>query len=213
MCAACFSRGKACYYCVTGGMRVREILISFGILAACCLVLIVAQFTGDPRPALADSLSTPAAVAEVAEPAATVQLAQSAADLLDPSTETDPAMTPANSAPDNLITTDSGLQYVDVVEGTGAMPQPGQRVTVHYTGTLENGTQFDSSRDRGRPFSFNIGVGQVIKGWDEGVMTMRVGGQRQLIIPPELGYGSRGAGGVIPPNAKLLFDVELISLG
>lgn len=191
----------------------REILISFGILAACCIVLIVAQFTGDQHSALADSLPIPAETVAIAEPAAAVQLAQSAADLTTPPTETDPSMTPADSTPDNLITTDSGLQYVDVVEGTGAMPQPGQRVTVHYTGTLENGTQFDSSRDRGRPFSFNIGVGQVIKGWDEGVMTMRVGGQRQLVIPPELGYGSRGAGGVIPPNAKLLFDVELISLG
>jgi peptidylprolyl isomerase len=83
-----------------------------------------------------------------------------------------------------LTTTDSGLQYRDIVEGTGAMPQPGQRVTVHYTGTLEDGTQFDSSRDRGRPFSFKVGVGQVIKGWDEGVGSMRVGGRRQLVIPP-----------------------------
>jgi peptidylprolyl isomerase len=114
---------------------------------------------------------------------------------------------------ETLVTTDSGLQYVDITEGTGAMPQAGQRVTVHYTGTLEDGTKFDSSRDRGRPFTFQIGVGQVIKGWDEGVSTMRVGGQRKLVIPAELGYGSRGAGGVIPPNATLIFDVELLRIG
>lgn len=112
----------------------------------------------------------------------------------------------------NAVTTPSGLKYVELKEGTGATPQPGQTVEVHYVGTLENGTQFDSSRDRGQPFSFKIGVGQVIKGWDEGLSTMKVGGRRQLIIPPELGYGARGAGGVIPPNATLLFDVELLGV-
>ncbi|WP_017301062.1 FKBP-type peptidyl-prolyl cis-trans isomerase [Nodosilinea nodulosa] len=188
----------------------REILISLGILAVCCMVLLVAQFTGSQPEAIASNLDR----TEVAEAADTLsqpslQLAQAAADLA-------PDVTPEATAPmteETLVTTDSGLQYVDVVEGTGAMPQPGQRVTVHYTGTLEDGTKFDSSRDRGRPFSFQIGVGQVIKGWDEGVGTMRVGGQRKLIIPPELGYGSRGAGGVIPPNATLLFDVELLRIG
>ncbi len=94
----------------------------------------------------------------------------------------------------------------------GVTPQPGQTVEVHYTGTLEDGTKFDSSRDRNQTFKFKIGIGQVIKGWDEGVMTMKVGGQRQLIIPPDLGYGARGAGGVIPPNATLLFDVQLIGV-
>lgn len=111
-----------------------------------------------------------------------------------------------------MTKTPSGLSYTDVVVGTGASPKAGQRCTVHYTGTLENGTKFDSSRDRNQPFTFTIGQGQVIKGWDEGVSTMKVGGRRNLVIPAELGYGARGAGGVIPPNATLLFDVELLSV-
>ena len=108
------------------------------------------------------------------------------------------------------VTTDSGLKYEDIVVGTGASPQRGHQVTVHYTGTLEDGTKFDSSLDRGQPFTFQIGLGRVIKGWDEGVLTMKVGGKRKLVIPPQLGYGARGAGGVIPPNATLVFDVELL---
>jgi len=107
--------------------------------------------------------------------------------------------------------TPSGLQYIDEVEGTGVSPQPGQIVQVHYTGTLENGTKFDSSVDRRQPFEFPIGVGRVIKGWDEGVMTMKVGGKRKLVIPAELGYGSRGIG-PIPPNSTLIFDVELLAV-
>jgi len=113
---------------------------------------------------------------------------------------------------DNVVTTPSGLKYIDIQEGTGATPKAGQRVVVHYTGTLEDGTKFDSSRDRNQPFDFKLGAGQVIKGWDEGLSTMKVGGRRQLIIPPELGYGARGAGGVIPPNATLVFDVELLRI-
>lgn len=110
-----------------------------------------------------------------------------------------------------VISTDSGLQYIDIVEGTGNSPKQGDRVRVHYTGTLENGTKFDSSVDSNKPFEFQIGVGQVIPGWDEGVMSMKVGGKRKLVIPPQLGYGARGIG-PIPPNATLLFDVELLEV-
>ncbi|HYD76421.1 FKBP-type peptidyl-prolyl cis-trans isomerase [Ramlibacter sp.] len=113
-----------------------------------------------------------------------------------------------------MITTPSGLQYEDTAPGTGAEARPGQHVHVHYTGWLyENGAagaKFDSSRDRNDPFAFSLGAGMVIKGWDEGVAGMKVGGKRTLIIPPQLGYGARGAGGVIPPNATLKFDVELL---
>lgn len=112
----------------------------------------------------------------------------------------------------NTNTTPSGLKYIDEVVGTGASPKNGKRVTVHYTGRLADGKKFDSSHDRNKPFAFAIGVGQVIKGWDEGVLTMKVGGKRKLIIPANLGYGARGAGGVIPPNAELHFDVELLSV-
>src|SRR5947209_4499826 len=112
----------------------------------------------------------------------------------------------------DVPTTASGLSYEDEVEGTGPSPQPGQTAVVHYTGWLTDGTKFDSSRDRGQPFSFPIGQGRVITGWDEGVATMKTGGKRKLTIPPDLGYGARGAGGVIPPNATLIFDVELLEI-
>jgi peptidylprolyl isomerase len=115
-----------------------------------------------------------------------------------------------------MTKTESGLQYRDVKEGTGAQPKTGQTCVVHYTGWLwennEKGKKFDSSKDRGDMFSFPVGEGRVIKGWDEGVSTMKVGGKRELLIPPDLGYGARGAGGVIPPNATLFFEVELFEV-
>jgi peptidylprolyl isomerase len=171
----------------------KEILISFGITAIAVLVLVIAQFTTNSVPeAIASNQSTQS----------------------DKSVEI--SMTPANPKPpasnSEIITTASGLKYQEITVGTGATPKQGNKVTVHYIGTLENGTKFDSSRDRNRPFDFDLGVGQVIKGWDEGLSTMKVGGRRILTIPPELGYGSRGASGVIPPNATLIFDVELLKV-
>ena len=184
----------------------REILISFGVLVACCAVLLVAQFS-DNEGAIAGRASDAPAGIEQTE----TLVAQSASDLMDDSG--DEAMAGDAASAENVVTTDSGLQYVVIEEGDGASPQAGQRVFVHYVGTLEDGTKFDSSRDRGRPFDFKIGQGQVIKGWDEGVGDMKVGDRRKLIIPPDLGYGARGAGGVIPPNATLIFDVELLRIG
>lgn len=112
-----------------------------------------------------------------------------------------------------IVTTPSGLQYEDIVVGEGAEPIQGRAVSVHYTGTFEDGSKFDSSRDRGQAFSFTLGVGMVIKGWDEGVATMKVGGRRMLTIPGNLAYGERGFPGAIPPNATLIFDVELLKVG
>ncbi|HLN62275.1 MAG TPA: FKBP-type peptidyl-prolyl cis-trans isomerase [Symbiobacteriaceae bacterium] len=111
-----------------------------------------------------------------------------------------------------METTASGLQYEEIQVGTGVQPKKGDVVQVHYTGWLTNGTKFDSSRDRGEPFEFKLGAGRVIKGWDEGVASMKVGGKRKLVLPPDLAYGSRGAGGVIPPNAELVFEVELLGI-
>jgi peptidylprolyl isomerase len=124
------------------------------------------------------------------------------------------AAAPAGAQP--VTTTSTGLGIIDTKVGTGPSPQPGQTVVVHYTGWLyeggKKGKKFDSSLDRGEPFEFPLGKGQVIAGWDEGVATMKVGGKRTLIIPPSLGYGASGAGGVIPPNATLIFDVELLKV-
>lgn len=167
----------------------KEILISFSITVVAILVLVIAQFNTSTQ-AIASTTQSPTQTQ-------TVQI----------------SMTPTNpSADSETVTTASGLKYKEITVGTGATPQKGNKVTVHYIGTLQDGSKFDSSRDRNRPFDFNLGVGQVIKGWDEGLSTMKVGGRRILTIPPDLGYGSRGAGGVIPPNATLIFDVELLKV-
>jgi peptidylprolyl isomerase len=126
-----------------------------------------------------------------------------------------PGLAPAQPA-QKPMTTSSGLQVVDTKVGAGATPRAGQTAVVHYTGWLSDngrkGKKFDSSVDRNEPFEFPLGQGRVIKGWDEGVATMKIGGKRTLIVPPQLGYGARGAGGVIPPNATLIFDVELLGV-
>ncbi|MFM6131339.1 MAG: FKBP-type peptidyl-prolyl cis-trans isomerase [Sphaerospermopsis kisseleviana] len=179
----------------------REIFISFGIIVACSLLLLTAYFFSPDgkTEAIAGELPTSLQQSSLKS--------ENAPNLDIKSAKKQDTMTS-----ENIVTTPSGLKYIDLEEGQGETPTKGQTVVVHYTGTLEDGTKFDSSRDRNSPFSFKIGVGQVIKGWDEGVGSMKVGGRRQLIIPPELGYGSRGAGGVIPPNATLIFDVELLSV-
>lgn len=119
---------------------------------------------------------------------------------------------PGEATTNETQTTKSGLQFIDLTVGSGDSPETGKKVSVHYTGWLTSGKKFDSSLDRDSPFTFVIGFGQVIKGWDEGVATMKVGGKRKLIIPAELGYGKRGAGAIIPPNAELVFDVELLGV-
>lgn len=177
----------------------REILISLGVMVACAALVLFAQFANNNPPTAIASPQTTQVAMNTGKPAATPK-----------PTTTNKPMTDAAKTPET--TTASGLKYQDVQVGTGASPATGQTVEVHYTGTLEDGTKFDSSRDRGQTFKFQIGVGQVIKGWDEGVGSMKVGGRRNLIIPPNLGYGERGAGGVIPPNATLLFDVELVGV-
>ena len=172
----------------------KEILVSLGLMLGCGILILVFQFAVRTPDATADSILPAESVAVVTQstPAASNSIAM--------------------DNQENQITTASGLKYVEIAQGKGETPAKGQTVSVHYTGTLENGKKFDSSRDRNSAFEFQIGEGQVIKGWDEGLSTMKVGGRRKLIIPANLGYGARGAGDVIPPNATLIFDVELLKI-
>ena len=210
----------------------RDILISSAVCLACLLVAFVSQLVAPSTVVAAASApqATLEAIARPSAPAAASQAVQAPFELdpddPNPLLFTMAPQTPAGdgdllasaaslggdlSAPKERMTP-SGLRITDLEVGSGAEAIAGQTVTVHYRGTLTNGEQFDASYGRG-PFSFRLGGGQVIKGWDEGVAGMKVGGKRRLVIPPDLGYGSRGAGGVIPPDATLIFEVELLKVG
>ncbi len=178
----------------------REILISLGVVVACVVILLAAQFNAPKSEAIAAELITKPTIADIVSNIVVKETTK----LMEP-------IAGKKTVDENLITTASGLQYVELVEGTGAQPIAGQTVVVHYTGTLTDGSKFDSSRDRNQPFSFKIGAGQVIQGWDEGLATMKIGGRRKLVIPAKLGYGDRGVG-PIPGGATLLFDVELLKI-
>lgn len=194
----------------------RSIIISAAAILICTLVLVIAQWTQPAEVSAAPANDTPTLQVAPTQTAPKPAVSTTTA----PPTEIaipDPVATLA-SAKDleplhaNYTTTPSGLEYRDIKVGTGATPNSRQLVSVHYTGTLTNGKKFDSSRDRNEPFTFPVGAGRVIKGWDEGVASMQVGGIRELRIPPNLAYGSRGVPGVIPPNSTLVFEVELLDV-
>ena len=216
----------------------RDILISAAVCLGCLMLALVSQLVApstveaSPTAAVAPAITSASLQGSPGQPGgvveALVRQAVAAPLELDP-TDANPAlftMAPADSSADlaaaadlggelsaaKEVVTASGLRYTDLEPGSGAEAVAGQTVTVNYRGSLTNGKEFDSSYGRG-PFSFRLGGGQVIKGWDEGVAGMKVGGKRRLVIPPDLGYGSRGAGGVIPPDATLIFEVELLRVG
>ena len=207
----------------------RDILISSAVCVACLMVALVSQIVAPSTviaaPPTTTAQTSTAQTSTVQAAAQTADVQASTAMELDPD-ETNPtlfSMAPDSNQADASALggamsaekpeiTASGLRITDLVLGTGAAASSGQTVVVHYRGTLEDGRQFDASYDRGTPFSFPLGAGRVIKGWDEGVQGMKVGGKRKLVIPPDLGYGTRGAGGVIPPNATLIFEVELLEV-
>lgn len=177
-------------------------------------VIAMLAIAGCPKPQSADTTEVDPALTAVPVDENPANLSDDVAPADTPAdTDTVATTDAAEEATTDMITTDSGLQYEDLVVGDGAEAVAGKPVEMQYTGWLEDGTKFDSSYDRGEPFPFTLGVGQVIPGWDEGVQGMKVGGKRKLIIPSELGYGARGAaGGVIPPNATLIFEVELVEV-
>jgi FKBP-type peptidyl-prolyl cis-trans isomerase len=202
----------------------RDILISSAVCVACLLLALVSQLVAPSTVQAAPARSAEAAVVRAAAAPATAANSFE----LDPEDPNPSLFTMASDVPSDQIAgaadlggdlvapkervTASGLRITDLVIGDGPEATAGESVSVNYRGTLENGKEFDSSYGRG-PFSFPLGAGRVIKGWDEGVAGMQVGGKRKLVIPPDLAYGERGAGGVIPPNATLIFEVELLKIG
>ena len=195
----------------------KEVLISFLVFVFCISITIYSQVNS---PKMVNATQTDLSLKQTTIPTNTQSSKNNNIFELDPTDPNPTLFAMANSDELNIsqqgeleeITTESGLVILDLVVGEGEEAIPGKTVTVNYTGKLENGEQFDTSIGRA-PFSFPLGAGRVIKGWDEGVAGMKVGGQRKLTIPPELAYGTRGAGNVIPPNATLIFDVELLKVG